>query len=64
MAIEKFTTAATTKTHGVESGTLVDLFMPHVELVGSTNNFMRSGIYALGGWLARGKKETGSFSLS
>lgn len=64
MAFKKFTTAAATKTHGTEDASIVDLLMPHTELEGSSANFLRSGGYALLGWVARGKKETGSFSLS
>jgi hypothetical protein len=64
MAFEKFSKDAATKTHGAVEATMIDLVMPHIELVGSTNNTIRSGVYALGGWLARGKKETGRFSMS
>jgi hypothetical protein len=64
MAIEKFSTTATTKTHGAIAASFVDLLMPHVELVGSTSNTLRSGVYALAAWMVRGKKDTGSWSLS
>lgn len=60
---KKFTTTAATKTHGEEDATLIDVVNPTVALSDSMSNLARSALYGFGGWLARGKKETGSFSL-
>lgn len=61
--IQKFDAAATTKTHGAVDGTIMDALMPTVPLADTTSNFIRAGAYFAMGWLGRGKKETGTFSL-
>lgn len=64
MSFQKFSdTAAATKTHVAVDATIIDVIMPHTELVGSTANFVRSGVYALGGWLGRGYRDTKTFGL-
>lgn len=54
---KKYSEDATVKTVGEVDATLVDVIMPHTELVGSMSNTLRSGIYALVGWTTRGVKE-------
>lgn len=60
---KKFDASATTKTHGETDATIIDVIMPTVPLSDSTSNLARAAVYGLGGWLLRGRKETGSFSL-
>lgn len=60
---QKFVPAASGATHVAADASIVDILMPHVELVGSTANFLRSGVYALGGWVGRGYRDTKSFGL-
>lgn len=60
---KKFDAAATTKTHGEVDASIVDVLMPTTPLSDSTSNLARAAAYGLGGWLLRGKKETGNFSL-
>lgn len=63
MAFQKFSTDAATKTHGTVDASIIDVLMPHTELEGTTANFLRSGAYGLIGWLARGYRDSKSFSL-
>lgn len=60
--IQKYDDTATTKTHGLVDGTFMDVILPTVPL-DTTGNLLRTGLYALGAWVIRGKKETGNFGL-
>lgn len=60
---KKFDTAAATKTHGEVDATIGDVLIPTVPLSDSTSNLARAAAYGFAGWMLRGKKETGSFSL-
>lgn len=61
MAFEKFSTSAANKTHGVVEASLVDVLLPHVELVGGLANMTRSAAYTGAGYLLAKKKITGNF---
>lgn len=61
MAFEKFSTSAANKTHGVAEASVVDLLLPHVELVGGAANMARSAAYVGAGYLLAKKKITGNF---
>lgn len=63
MAIQKFAAVATGGTHAATDASVIDLLMPHVELVGSTNNTLRSVAHLAIGYFGRGYKDTGRFSL-
>lgn len=60
--IQKYDTTATTKTHGLVDGTLVDVINPTVPL-DSTGNLMRAAAYGVVGWVGRGYKENKSFGF-
>lgn len=60
---KKLDTAATVKTHGEADATITDVLLPTVPLADSTSNLARAAAYGFAGWMFRGKKETGSFSL-
>lgn len=60
---KKYDASATTKTHGEVDATLADVLVPTVPLADSASNLARAAVYALGGWIFRGKQLTGSFSL-
>lgn len=63
MTFKKYEAASSGATHKAVDATIVDILMPHTELADSSGNFIRSAVYAAGGWLARGKKETGSWGF-
>jgi len=63
MAFQKFSDTATTKTHGAVDASMIDVLMPHTELVGSTSNLMRSAAYGVIGWVGRGYRDTKSFGF-
>lgn len=54
---KKYSNDAAVKTVGEVDATLVDVILPHTELVGAMANTVRSGIYGLAGWTLRGVKE-------
>lgn len=60
--VKKYTTTATTKTHGEEDAGLVDIINPAVP-VDTIGSAVRYGIGFLGGWLGRGYKETRTFGF-
>jgi hypothetical protein len=60
--IQKYSDAATTKTHGLVDGTLTDLINPSVAL-SATGEFMRVAAVGAIGWVARGKKEGMGFGF-
>lgn len=59
---KKYSKDATDKTHGEVDASIVDVVLP-LEPLNQTGNIVRAGVHIAGAWLARGKKETGSFSL-
>lgn len=61
MAFEKFSKDAATKTHGVVEASVIDVVLPHTELVGTAANVFRSGAYVAGGYMWAKKKHTGNF---
>lgn len=52
--VKVFSEDAATKTHGEIDGTIIDIALPHTLLANATLNTLRSGLYALGGWVGRG----------
>lgn len=54
MALQKYSADAAVKTVGPVEANFLDLLMPHTELVGSANNFMRSAAYTALGYTVRG----------
>lgn len=58
--VQKFDTAATTKTHGLVDGNMIDIINPSVSL-DSTGNFLRAAAFGVVGWVGRGYKETKTF---
>jgi len=64
MAFQKFDPAAATKTHGATDATLVEVLNPFgPPLVGTTENLLRSVAAGAIGWVGRGYRDSGSFSL-
>lgn len=61
MAFKKFSKDAATKTHGEVDASMVDVLMPHTELVGSGANTIRSAAYGAVGYVAATKKHTGNW---
>lgn len=60
--IQKYSVDATTKTHGLVDGTLMDVINPTVPLDG-TGNIIRTGVVGLVAWVGRGYKENRTFGL-
>lgn len=64
MAFQKYDAAATTKTHGAVDADLIEVLNPFgPSLVGTTENLLRGLTSALIGWVGRGYRDSGSFSL-
>lgn len=64
MAFQKFDTTAAAKTHGAIDATLVEVINPlGPPLVGTTENLLRSVAVGAIGWVGRGYRDSGSFSL-
>lgn len=59
---QKYTTTATTKTHGLEDASLLEIVLPTTPL-DSTGTLIRSAAHFALGWVGRGYKENGSFGL-
>lgn len=60
---KKLSTDAATKTHGEADATVIDVLVPTTPLADSTSNLARAAAYFGIGWVGRGKKLTGEFSL-
>lgn len=60
--VQKYDTTATTKTHGLVDGTLIDVINPTVPL-DSTGNLLRAAAYGAAGWVGRGFKEGMGFGF-
>lgn len=60
---QKFDSTAPTKTHGVVDASFVDVINPSVPLADTFSNATRALAFTGIGWVGRGKRETGSFSL-
>lgn len=60
--IKKYSTEATTKTHGLVDGTITDLFLPSAPL-DSTGELLRMGVVGVAAWVGRGYKENRSFGF-
>jgi len=60
--VQKFDVSATTKTHGLVDGSIIDLVNPNVPL-NSTGELLRMGTLAAVGWIGRGYKESKSFGF-
>lgn len=60
--INKYSTTAAVKTHGLVDGSPVDIFMPGSPL-DSTGELARMGVAGILGWVGHNYKTTGSFGL-
>lgn len=60
--IKKYSDTATTKTHGLVDGTLVDIINPSSPL-DSTGEMLRMGVVGVAAWVGRGYKENKTFGF-
>ena len=60
--IQKYDVAATTKTHGLVDGSLLDVFLPSKPL-DATGELIRMAAFGAMGWVGRGYKESRTFGF-
>lgn len=62
MALQKYSTEAATKTHGLVEASFMDTLNPFAEL-NDTGSAVRTAVWTVGAWVARGYRDNKTFGF-